>query len=194
MGDVLDYERGKLGIGRFVRVVGHRNGHATVAKLTGAEKWKGVVRLAGHGHDERIDWRYIQDWPSKNGGTWPEPTKPMPVIRRVPELTALEHKELKAMQTPKPVTVPAPNSADVAALRVAVDAAGMLDLGELGARIKSAVADVEAARILLRNAETEAVRTVQAAREEMDRQVGSLGALRQQALKALAMIDAAAGT
>jgi hypothetical protein len=184
MGDVLDYERGKLGIRRKVRLLGYRNGHAHGAILVEAEKWHAVVKPFGHQKTERVEWKHVQDWPSMNGGPWPEvpepPPKPMPVIRRMPELTALEHKDLKAMQTPKPTTVPVPSA--VAALRGAVDSADLSDLGGLAERIETARKNLAAARLLRSEAEAEEAAAVKVFDD-----------LRATAKKALAMIDAAAG-
>ena len=199
MGDVLDYERGRLGIGRFVRVIGHRSGsHATGAKLTGAERWRGVVRLFGHGHDERIDWKFIQDWPSKNGGPWPEPPPaPMPVIRRVPEPTALEARELKAQPMHRhqiaPATSPVIDAAAAASIKAALAESEVMDLGDLGARIRQATTDLEAASGILRDMQAEHARQVAAAEDEIRAKQDTLREVRDQAKRALEMADAALG-
>ncbi len=185
MGDVLDYERGKLGIRRKVRLLGYRNGHAHGAILVEAEKWHAVVKPFGHQKTERVEWKHVQDWPSMNGGPWPEvpepPPKPMPVIRRMPELTALEHKDLKAM-TPAPTIAPKPAPASLAALRDAVQAADLSDMGTLGERLQTAQRNLQAARKMVEEAKVEEAASVKVFAD-----------LRAQAKRALEMIDQAAG-
>lgn len=184
MGDFLDYERGKLCIGRKIKLVGNRGKHGwNVGVLKAAFPKQAQVRPAGHGRDEMVPWSEVIDWPSGNGSPAPHPErppKPLPVIRRMPELTALEHKELKAMQTPKPTTVPVPSA--VAALRGAVDSADLSDLGGLAERIETARKNLAAARQLRAEAEAEEAAAVKVFDD-----------LRATAKKALAMIDAAAG-
>lgn len=187
MGETLDYERGKLCVGRMVRVIGNRSRkHGIGAMLKEAGTFYATVRPFGHKKDERVEWKFIQDWPSMNKGPAPLPPKlpkeppprPMPVIRRVPEMTALEHKELKAMAL-TPVSIPA----SVLALRSAVsDADATLDLGDLGSKIKAATADLEAARSMMKDAQAEVT-----ARENRLRE------LRVLAKRALDQIDGAIG-
>lgn len=187
MGDVLDYERGKLCIGRKIKLVGNRGKHGwNVGVLKAAFPKQAQVRPAGHGRDEMVPWSEVIDWPSGNGSPAPHPKtppKPMPVIRRMPELTALEHKDLKAM-TPAPtiVPVPKPAPASLAALRDAVQAADLSDMGTLGERLQTAQRNLQAARKMVEEAKAEEAAAVKVFAD-----------LRAQAKRALEMIDQAAG-
>lgn len=186
MGDVLDYERGKLCIGRRVKVRtenGKGNGsNGAPGVLKAASPKAAQVRFPNHGHDTFVPWERVYDWIGGNGGPAPKPEKPpkpMPVIRRMPELTALEHKELKAM-TPAPTIAPKPAPASVADLRDAVNDADLPDLGELRERLQAAQRDLAAARKMVEDAKAEEAAAVKVFAD-----------LRAQAKRALEMIDQA---
>lgn len=196
MGDILDFERGKLCIGRKVKLTGKRkDGRGWhVATLKAAFPRYAKVRPAGHGHDELVPWSDVEDWVAGNDGPAPKPArvkptptfpipKPMPVIRRMPELTALEHKELKAMTQPNPTTIkpPTPSPAAVAALKTAMGAADMTDLGNIAERVETARRNLVAARKMVEEAKAEEAAAVKVFDE-----------LRAQARRLLDLVESAA--
>lgn len=199
MGDTLDYERGRLGIGRKVRIFGgQKNGHAVGAVLKGANKHRAVVRPFGHKIDEEVPWEHIQDWPSQNGGPWPEPPPPpMPVIKRVPEPTALEARELKAQPMHRvqmqPTVSPVIDAAAAASLKAAIAESEVVDLGDLGSRLRKATSDLEAARGILRDMQAEHARHVAEAEKEIQAKQKALIEIRDQAKRAWEMAESAIG-
>jgi len=180
MGDVLDYERGKLCIGRMVRVLKYDGGqHAQTGKLVEAQRKHAVIRFFGHTRNSEIEWRHVHDWPTRNGGPAPMPSPspappPRPPTVRIQPPNAEEHAQMNnhvIQQT-------AAKAANL--LRSSLTDSDMLDLNDLPAKIKAGVADVEAARAQVKEAQA-----VLAEREK------SLRDLREAARNALARIDAA---
>jgi len=196
MGDVLDYERGKLCIGRRVKIRDGTGfpgkGGGLPATLKGAGPKVAQVRFDGHKNDEFVPWHTVVDWVSANNGPAP---KPMPVIRRVPESTALEARELKAQPMHRhqiaPATSPVIDAAAAANLKAAIAESEVMDLGDLGARIRKATTDLEAARGILRDMQAEHARQVAAAEEEIKAKQDALREVRDQAKRALEMADRA---
>lgn len=188
MGDVLDYERGKLCIGRWVDVK-YDGGHGGSKNFRPAILKQALPKVAGvrfrnHGCDEYVPWALIRDNISTNGGPAPTPPPKLelgsarPAVPRahiiVHELTAEERTEMNN-------AVNQQNAAKAAnLLRSSLTDSDMLDLNDLPAKIKAGVADVEAARAQVKEA--------QAVLSEREK---SLRDLREAARNALARIDAA---
>jgi len=202
MGDTLDYERGKLCIGRRVRVwmeTGRGNGkNGTPALLKGASPKAAQVRFAGHGYDTFVAWDRVRDWVAGNNGPAPEPPPPpMPVIKRVPEPTALEARELKAQPMHRvqmqPTVSPVIDAAAAASLKAAIAESEVVDLGDLGSRLRKATSDLEAARGILRDMQAEHARHVAEAEKEIQAKQKALIEIRDQAKRAWEMAESAIG-
>lgn len=77
MGEVLDYERGKLCIGRLVKCnakSGHGPGNGgCVGVLKGATRAAAIVQPKGHKRTENIPWNEVEDWVAGNNGPAPKP-------------------------------------------------------------------------------------------------------------------------
>lgn len=216
MGDVLDYERGKLSIGRRVKI---RDGSGFAGKggglpatLKGASPKVAQIRYDGHHNDTFVPWAHVIDWVGPNGGPAPKPAPkpttapaapilpPMPVIKRVPEPTALEARDLKAQPMhrhqivpPTPAGSPVLDAAAVANLKAAIAESEVMDLGDLGSRIRKATMDLEAARGILRDMRAEHARQVAEAEEEIQAKQNALREVRDQARRAAELADKALG-
>lgn len=148
MGARLNYEIGQANIGRWVRLLGDKNGHARSARLVGAEPRGGVCEIGNHGRPEVVAWDHIQDWLSKNGAP----------LKMPPEAPAdIRIRENGKAQPMHPVKHEVPMPA--------------LNMGDLGSKIREAVADVASAKAMLEEAE------------------GRLRGLREQAVQQLNLID-----
>lgn len=86
MGQELNYEIGRLNIGRRVKVYGHANKqHGMSAKLVEATEKYAVCLLDNHGKTERYDWANVRDWTSHNTAPLElPPAKAVPMSKPAP--------------------------------------------------------------------------------------------------------------
>lgn len=67
MGQGLNYEIGKMNMNRMVKVFGRTpTPHGQAAKLVGAEPGWAVVLPPNHGQTEKVEWKFVRDWTSRN--------------------------------------------------------------------------------------------------------------------------------
>lgn len=145
------YERGLMCVGRRVRVHGDwASGHARTGTLLRATKKGGVVKIDGRAQEEFARWENIHYWISGNNGVLPEPSsmwmpsqaveaKPTKTGHAVPELTAMENRDMKAMDEA------AAKSTEAEKLRKIAKEAEVVSLGDVGARLRMAMEEIEQA-------------------------------------------------
>jgi hypothetical protein len=189
MGQQMTFEIGRLNIGRIVRVMRvSDNQHAMIGKLVGAHRDYAIVKPIGRTNiaDEKIDWRNVLDCTSRN---------PVALVMPAPKTTSPVAVEPKPMMTMQPQTMTKKNAAHLADAKAkiaeALNEAGVMDMGDVGDRVKAAIAKVKQAEADYADLKRMCDEDLAKAKAKIDEARASLSELRQAAETLLDMIDKA---
>ena len=188
MGQQLDYEIGKLNVGRYIKAMvqdGHQ--HGVLGRLIEAKPDWAIVRLVNRTYNDKVPWKNVTDVTSRNTAPLilpepPAPQAPTPMktnqaIKILPE-TATE-KQADAKTSAK------------AQIEAALGEIGVLELGDAGNRIAACVADVRAAEAALKETKAAAQALIEESEAVVRNKKKRLAELRDAAQTLLAMIDKA---
>lgn len=133
MGKALTYEIGRLNIGRWVRCTGCPGiSQEQRGKLVTANPKNALIKLMNRDAVTEIPWKHISDWTSKNNGV------PLVMPPETPADARIRENGKAQPMTPVKHAVPMPP----------------LNMGDLGGKIREAVADVASAKAMLDEAES----------------------------------------